>query len=62
MGASLAEGYVEDHTVTCPGTLGVFVSKTELGRQPRVKVAAFEVRVEGDDVQVKSMTDTNLGW
>ncbi|TWT53186.1 3-phenylpropionate/cinnamic acid dioxygenase ferredoxin subunit [Rubripirellula amarantea] len=54
MGASLAEGYVEDNTVTCPWHAWRFCIKDGTWEDnPRVKVDSFEVKVEGDDVMVK---------
>lgn len=53
MGASLAGGYVEEGTVTCPWHAWRF--KTCDGTwcdNPKVKVDSFEVRVEGDEIQV----------
>lgn len=56
MGASLAEGYVEDKSVTCPWHAWRFCIKDGTWEDnPRVKVDAFEVRVEGDDVQVRAV-------
>ena len=55
MGASLAEGYVEGNTVTCPWHAWRFCIKDGTWEDnPRVKVDAFEVRVEGEEVQVRS--------
>jgi nitrite reductase (NADH) small subunit/3-phenylpropionate/trans-cinnamate dioxygenase ferredoxin subunit len=53
-GASLAGGYVEDDTVTCPWHAWRFCIRdgTWLDNK-RVKVDAFEVRVVGEDVQVR---------
>lgn len=54
MGASLAEGHVEDHTVTCPWHAWRFCIKNGTWEDnPRVKVDCFEVIVEGDDVLVR---------
>ncbi len=54
MGASLAEGYVEDHSVTCPWHAWRFCIKDGTWEDnPRVKVDAFEVKVEGNDVLVR---------
>lgn len=53
MGASLAGGHVEDGIVTCPWHAWHF--KTCDGTwcdNPKVKVDSFEVRVEGDEIQV----------
>ena len=54
MGASLAEGYVEENTVTCPWHAWRFCIKDGTWEDnPSVKVDSFEVKVEGDDVMVK---------
>lgn len=53
MGASLAGGYVEDGIVICPWHAWRF--KTCDGTwcdNPTVKIDSFEVRVEGDEIQV----------
>jgi NAD(P)H-dependent nitrite reductase small subunit len=54
MGASLAEGSVEDDVVTCPWhgwqfrlTDGTWVNS------PKLKIGCYEVRVVGDEIQVK---------
>ncbi|QDV65431.1 nitrite reductase small subunit NirD [Crateriforma conspicua] len=58
MGASLAEGHVEDATVTCPWHAWRFCIKDGTWEDnPRTKVDAFEVKVEGDDVWVREKTD-----
>lgn len=54
MGASLAEGHVEGNTVTCPWHAWRFCIKDGTwDDNPRIKVDAFEVRVEGEQVQVR---------
>jgi nitrite reductase (NADH) small subunit/3-phenylpropionate/trans-cinnamate dioxygenase ferredoxin subunit len=54
MGASLAEGYVDDDTVTCPWHAWRFCIKNgQWEDNPRVKVDCFEVKIEGDDVLVR---------
>lgn len=54
MGASLAEGFVEDKTVTCPWHAWRFCVKDGTWEDnPRVKVDCFEVNVEGDEVFVR---------
>jgi nitrite reductase (NADH) small subunit/3-phenylpropionate/trans-cinnamate dioxygenase ferredoxin subunit len=54
MGASLAGGYVEDGVVTCPWHAWRFdVCDGTWCDNPKVKIDAFEVRVEGDEVQVR---------
>ena len=58
MGASLAEGHVDDHTVTCPWHAWRFCIKDGTWEDnPRVKVDTFEVRVVGDEVQVRATED-----
>ena len=54
MGASLAAGHVQDGIVTCPWHAWRF--KTCDGTwcdNPKVKIESFEIRVEGDDIQVR---------
>lgn len=54
MGASLAAGTIEDGVVTCPWHAWRF--RTSDGTwcdNPRIKTDAFEVRVEGDEIQVR---------
>lgn len=54
MGASLAEGYVEEKTVTCPWHAWRFCIKDGTWEDnPRVKVDSFDVKIEGDDVLVR---------
>jgi nitrite reductase (NADH) small subunit len=54
MGASLAEGYLEDHTVTCPWHAWRFCIKDgKWVDNPRTGVDCFEVKIEGDDVLVR---------
>jgi nitrite reductase (NADH) small subunit/3-phenylpropionate/trans-cinnamate dioxygenase ferredoxin subunit len=56
MGASLAEGHVEDKTVTCPWHAWRFCIKDGTWEDnPRVKVESFDVKIEGDDVMVRSL-------
>jgi nitrite reductase (NADH) small subunit/3-phenylpropionate/trans-cinnamate dioxygenase ferredoxin subunit len=53
MGASLAGGHVEDGVVTCPWHAWRF--KTCDGTwcdNPSISIDSFEVRVEGDEIQV----------
>jgi nitrite reductase (NADH) small subunit/3-phenylpropionate/trans-cinnamate dioxygenase ferredoxin subunit len=54
MGASLAGGYVEGETVTCPWHAWRFSVKdgTWLDN-PKVSTDSYEVRVEGDEIQVR---------
>src|SRR5205814_7383733 len=54
MGASLSGGYVEEGIVTCPWHAWRFRLKDGVwADNPRVKIGCYEVRVEGDDVQVQ---------
>jgi nitrite reductase (NADH) small subunit/3-phenylpropionate/trans-cinnamate dioxygenase ferredoxin subunit len=54
MGASLAGGYVEGEMVTCPWHAWRFCIRDGTWEDnPRVKVDAFEVRVEEGNVMVK---------
>jgi hypothetical protein len=53
MGASLAGGYVENGKVACPWHAWRFCVKDGTWcDNPRIKIDAFEVRVEGDEIQV----------
>lgn len=53
-GASLGAGDVVDGVVACPLHAWRFrVSDGTWCDNPRLKVDAFEVRVQGDDIQVK---------
>src|SRR5262245_27738613 len=54
MGASLAAGYVEGDVVTCPWHAWRFnVCDGAWCDNPKVKTTAHEVRVVGDQVQVR---------
>jgi nitrite reductase (NADH) small subunit len=54
MGASLAGGYVEGGIVTCPWHAWRFgIHDGRWCDNPKIKVDAFEVRVEGDEIQVR---------
>jgi nitrite reductase (NADH) small subunit/3-phenylpropionate/trans-cinnamate dioxygenase ferredoxin subunit len=54
MGASLGAGYVDGKTVTCPWHAWRFnVCDGTWVDNPGLKVDAFEVRVEGDEIQVR---------
>ncbi len=56
MGASLAEGHVEENSVTCPWHAWRFCIKDGTWEDnPRVKVDSFEVRVTDGNVQVKPL-------
>ncbi len=54
MGASLAGGYIENGTVTCPWHAWRFrLSDGAWADSPRVKTGCYPIRVEGDEVQVQ---------
>jgi nitrite reductase (NADH) small subunit/3-phenylpropionate/trans-cinnamate dioxygenase ferredoxin subunit len=54
MGASLAGGYLEAGIVTCPWHAWRFgIHDGRWCDNPKIKIDAFEVRVIGDEVQVK---------
>ena len=54
MGASLAGGHFEDDVVTCPWHAWRFcVRDGTWCDNPKVKIDAYEVRVVGDDIQVR---------
>lgn len=54
MGASLAGGYVEDGLVSCPWHAWRFqISDGTWADNPRIKIDAFEVRLEGTNIQVR---------
>ncbi|KAA1260375.1 Assimilatory nitrite reductase [NAD(P)H] small subunit [Rubripirellula obstinata] len=54
MGASLAEGHVEENSVTCPWHAWRFCIKDGTWEDnPSIKVDSFEVKVEDDHVMVK---------
>jgi nitrite reductase (NADH) small subunit/3-phenylpropionate/trans-cinnamate dioxygenase ferredoxin subunit len=54
MGASLAGGYLEAGIVTCPWHAWRFcIHDGKWCDNPKVKIDSFEVRVEGDEIQVK---------
>ena len=60
MGASLAEGFVEEHTVTCPWHAWRFCIKDGTWEDnPRTKVDCFEVKVEGEDVLVREKEESS---
>ncbi len=53
MGASLAGGHVEDGIVTCPWHAWRFdISDGTWCDNKRIKIDAFPVRVQGDEIQV----------
>jgi len=54
MGASLAGGYLEEGIVTCPWHAWRFgIHDGRWCDNPKIKIDAFEVRLAGDEVQVK---------
>jgi nitrite reductase (NADH) small subunit len=55
MGASLGAGYLdEEGVVTCPWHAWRFaVADGTWCDNPRIKIDAFDVRVEGDEIQVR---------
>ena len=54
MGASLAGGYVEGGIVTCPWHAWRFCIRDGTWcDNPRISIDSFEVRVEGDEIQVR---------
>lgn len=55
MGASLGTGHLQDGIVTCPWHAWRFrVCDGTWADNPRIKIPAFEVRVVGEDVQVRT--------
>jgi len=53
MGASLAEGYVEDGIVTCPWHAWRFrLQDGAWADNPRLKIGCYAVRVVGDEIQI----------
>jgi len=54
MGASLAEGYVEGNTVSCPWHAWRFcIVDGTWEDNPRTKVDCFDVKIENDEVWVR---------
>jgi nitrite reductase (NADH) small subunit/3-phenylpropionate/trans-cinnamate dioxygenase ferredoxin subunit len=54
MGASLAEGFLEGDVVTCPWHAWRFrVTDGTWCDNPRIKTDTFEVRVVGEEIQVR---------
>ena len=54
MGASLAGGHLEEGVVTCPWHAWRFkVTDGTWCDNPTVKIDAFELRIEGDEIQVR---------
>jgi nitrite reductase (NADH) small subunit len=57
MGASLSDGYVENHIVTCPWHAWRFrITDGTWADNPRIKIGCYPVRVEGEDIQVQIPT------
>jgi len=53
MGASLAGGYLDNGTVTCPWHAWRFCKRDGTWcDNPKIKIDAFAVRVAGDEIQV----------
>ncbi len=53
MGASLAGGYVENDTVTCPWHAWRFrLTDGAWADNPRIKIGCYPVRLVGDEIQV----------
>ncbi|SMP62258.1 nitrite reductase (NADH) small subunit/3-phenylpropionate/trans-cinnamate dioxygenase ferredoxin subunit [Neorhodopirellula lusitana] len=58
MGASLAEGHVEDNSVTCPWHAWRFCIKDGTWEDnPRTKVDCFDIKVENDEVWVRAKAE-----
>ena len=54
MGASLAGGYLEDDIVTCPWHAWRFrITDGCWMDNPKIKTDAYELRVDGDEIQVR---------
>ena len=54
MGASLAAGHVEDGTVVCPWHAWRFrICDGTWCDNPKIKTESYEVRVSGDEIQVR---------
>ena len=59
MGASLAEGYVEDKMVTCPWHAWRFcIRDGSWEDNPKTRVDCFEVKIDGGNVLVREKTNT----
>jgi nitrite reductase (NADH) small subunit/3-phenylpropionate/trans-cinnamate dioxygenase ferredoxin subunit len=57
MGASLSAGYVEDGVVTCPWHAWRFcIQDGTWCDNPKLKVNAYEVRVENEEIQIRKKT------
>jgi nitrite reductase (NADH) small subunit/3-phenylpropionate/trans-cinnamate dioxygenase ferredoxin subunit len=54
MGASLSGGYLEKGIVTCPWHAWRFrITDGAWADNPRIKIGCYQVRIEGDDIQVQ---------
>ena len=63
MGASLAEGYVDQNSVLCPWHAWKFCIKNGTWLdQPKspIKAEVFELQISGDDIQVRVRTGNRL--
>lgn len=59
MGASLAEGHVEENTVTCPWHAWRFCVKDGTWEDnPRTKVDCFDIRIVDGEVQVREKPES----
>jgi nitrite reductase (NADH) small subunit/3-phenylpropionate/trans-cinnamate dioxygenase ferredoxin subunit len=55
MGASLSGGYLDKGIVTCPWHAWRFrITDGAWADNPRIKIGCYQVRVEGEDVQIQS--------
>jgi len=62
MGASLSAGQLEGKTVTCPWHAWRFsICDGTWLDNPRLKVDTFEVRIEGDEIQVRVVPNSQDG-
>lgn len=54
MGASLAEGTLSDDIVECPWHAWRFrISDGTWVNSPKLKIGCYEVRINGEDIQIK---------
>ena len=61
MGASLGSGHVENKAVTCPWHAWRFsVCDGTWLDNPKLKTDRFEVRVEGEEIQVRPIENGNV--
>ncbi len=62
MGASLANGFVENGTVTCPWHFWRFrLADGKWADNPRMGTGCYPVRVVGNDVQIQIKTSPDRG-